>query len=202
MSRINYLCKKMRTFSKIFLISFLLIFQSCELFESREPESPTQTKSSYRVPVEPTDVIENLKNSFRDKNSNDYRKNFSSGSPLVDRNFFFLPSSNVVTIFPVDWTIAEEFQYFNNLVIRVPSAIPIQLTLTDEEYELQADSSIYSAKYSISVPVLNSAPVIYEGNIRFIMTTDINSAWVIYYWEDLAIQGFKSWSELKLEFYL
>ena len=74
----------MKSLIKIFLIFILLIFQACDLFESREPESPTETKSSYRVPVEPTDVIENLKNSFKDKNSNDYKKNFSSGSPLVD----------------------------------------------------------------------------------------------------------------------
>ena len=187
---------------KIISLFALLTFQACDIFDSREPESPSETKSSYRVPVEPSDVIENLKNSFKDKNSNDYRKNFSSGSPLVDRNFYFVPSSNVLTVFPTDWTLAEEFQYFNNLVIRVPETIPIQLTFSQEEYELQADSAIYSAAYSISVPVQNSIPVIYEGNLRFIMTTDINSAWVIYYWEDVASQNLKSWSNLKIEFYL
>ena len=187
---------------KIISLFALLTFQACDIFDSREPESPSETKSSYRVPVEPSDVIENLKNSFKDKNSNDYRKNFSSGSPLVDRNFYFVPSSNVLTVFPTDWTLAEEFQYFNNLIIRVPETIPIQLTFSQEEYELQADSAIYSAAYSISVPVQNSIPVIYEGNLRFIMTTDINSAWVIYYWEDIANQTIKSWSNLKVEFYL
>ncbi|MDH3267751.1 MAG: hypothetical protein OEM46_02735 [Ignavibacteria bacterium] len=187
---------------KICFFSSLLILQACDIFESREPESPNETKSSYRVPVEPPDVIENIKNSFKDKNANDYKKNFSSGSPLVDRNFYFFPSSNVLNIFPTDWTIAQEFQYFNNLVIRVPQSIPIVLSFSDEQYELQADSAVYSAKYFISVPVQNSAPVIYEGNLRFLMSTDINAAWVIYYWEDIATQNSKSWSELKIEFYL
>jgi hypothetical protein len=192
----------MKTSLSIWCFSFFLILQACDIFESREPENPNETKSSYRVPVEPTDVIENLKNSFKDKNSNDYKKNFSSGSPLVDRNFYFVPSNNVINNFPTDWTIAQEFQYFNNLVIRVPQDIPVTLTFSDEQYELQADSSVYSAKYFISVPVQNSVPIIYEGNLRFIMTTDINSAWVIYYWEDIATQASKSWSELKFEFYL
>ncbi len=110
----------MKTCLLIYYFSFFILLQACDIFESREPENPNETKSSYRVPVEPTDVIENLKNSFKDKNSNDYKKNFSSGSPLVDRNFYFIPSSNVQNIFPTDWTIAQEFQYFNNLVIRVP----------------------------------------------------------------------------------
>ncbi len=121
-------------------------------------QNPNETKSSYRVPVEPTDVIDNFKNSFKDKNSNDYKKNFSSGSPLVDRNFYFIPSSNVLNIIPTDWTVAQEFQYFNNLVIQTPQDIPISLTLTEEQYDLQADSAIYSAKYFISVPVQNSVP--------------------------------------------
>jgi len=192
----------MKTCLLIYYFSFFILLQACDIFESREPENPNETKSSYRVPVEPTDVIENLKNSFKDKNSNDYKKNFSSGSPLVDRNFYFIPSSNVQSIFPTDWTIAQEFQYFNNLVIRVPQSIPMALSFSDEQYDLQADSAVYSAKYLISVPVQNSAPLNYEGNLRFLMTTDINAAWVIYYWEDIATQTSKNWSELKIEFYL
>lgn len=190
----------MKSLIQIFLIPIFLMFQACDLFESREPESPTETKSSYRVPVEPNDVIENLKNSFKDKNSNDYKKNFSSGSPLVDRDFIFMPASNVLPIFPIPWTINQEFQYFNSMVTRVPSEFPIQLSLTNEQYDIQADSAIYSAEYSINVPVLNSTPAVYEGNLRFVMVTDINSAWVIYYWEDIAKQNFDSWSQLKIEY--
>jgi len=190
----------MKTSLSIWCFSFFIVFQACEIFESRDPQSPDESKSSYRVPVEPTDVIENLKNSFKDKNSNDYKKNFSSGSPLVDRNFYFIPSSNDLNINPTDWTVAQEFQYFNNLVIKVPQDNPMTLTFSDEQYDLQADSAIYAAKYLISVPVQNSVPIIYEGNLRFIMTTDINAAWVIYFWEDIANQGLLSWSNLKSEY--
>ena len=141
-----------------------------------------------------------LENAFTDKNANDYKKNFSSGQPLVDRDFYFLPSSNVAPYFPPDWNIGSEFQYFNNLVITVPENNPINVSFTNEEYDVQGDSAIYSSTYSISVPVLNSVPIIYGGSTKFIMITDQNSVWVIYYWEDIAQQGFKSWSELKYEF--
>lgn len=190
----------MKTSLSIWCFSFIIVLQACEIFESRDPQSPDESKSSYRVPVEPIDVIENLKNSFKDKNSNDYKKNFSSGSPLVDRNFYFIPSSNDLNINPTDWTVAQEFQYFNNLVIKVPQDIPMTLTFSDEQYDLQADSATYAAKYLISVPVQNSVPIIYEGNLRFIMTTDINAAWIIYFWEDIANQGLLSWSNLKSEY--
>jgi len=192
----------MNTFWKILAFIFFITLSACDLFQVREPENPSETKSSYRVPIEPQDVIENLKNAFNDKNANDYKKNFSTGLPLVNRDFFFVPSGNVISIFPSDWYVDTEFQYFNNLVTRTPQDVPITLTFTDEVYDIRADSSIYSAKYFISVPVLNSDPKLYEGSLKFTMTTDINDAWIIYFWEDIANQRSKSWSELKIEFYL
>jgi hypothetical protein len=191
----------MKTYWKILLITFLAILAACDLFQVRDPEYPTETKSSYRDLVEPKDVIQNLINTFIDKR-NDYKKNFSTGLPLVNRDFFFAPSGNVSTIFPTDWYVDEEFQYFNNLVTRSQQDVPITLSFTDEVYDIRADSSIYSAKYFLSVPVLNSEPNVYKGSLKFSMTTDINAAWIIYFWEDVAEQGSKSWSELKIEFYL
>ena len=192
----------MNTFFKILPPVILLILVGCDLFEVRNPENPTDTKSGYRVPVEPKDVIQNIFNSFRNRNANDYKKNFAEGPPLVNREFFFVPSGNVLSSFPTDWTVEQEFQYFNNLVSRTPQGVAVNLTFTNEFYDVRADSSIYSAEYSISVPVLNSEPSVYEGSIKFTMITDINAAWVIYFWEDIAKVGAKSWSELKIEFYL
>ena len=184
------------------LLTFLGILAACDLFQVRNPEDPSEPKSSYRVPFEPKDVIQNLINAFNDKNPNDYKKNFSTGLPLVNRDFFFVPSGNVISSFPTGWYVNEEFQYFNNLVTRSPKDVPISLSFTDEVYDIRSDSSIYSAKYFISVPVLNSDPKVYEGSLKFTMTTDINAAWIIYFWEDIAKQDSKSWSELKIEFYL
>ncbi|OGU69680.1 MAG: hypothetical protein A2W30_00375 [Ignavibacteria bacterium RBG_16_36_9] len=191
----------MKIYWKILLLSFLLSLAACDLFQVRDPEDPSETKSSFRVPVEPKDVIQNLINAFNDKNANDYKKNFSTGLPLVNRDFFFIPSGNVLSSFPTDWYVDEEFQYFNNLIIRSPQDIPITLSFTDEQYDIRADSTIYSAKYFLNVPALNSAPKVYEGSLKFTMTTDFNDAWVIYFWEDIAKQDYKSWSELKIEFY-
>jgi len=191
----------MKTYWEILLLSFLVSLTACDLFQVRDPEDPSQTKSSYRVPVEPKDVIQNLINSFKDKNPNDYKKNFSTGLPLVNRDFFFVPSGNVVSSFPTDWYVDEEFQYFNNVVSRSPQDIPISLSFTDEVFDIRADSSIYSAKYFLSLPVLNSEPRVFQGSLKFTMTTDINAAWVIYFWEDIADQESKSWSELKIAFY-
>jgi len=191
----------MKSTSKILLITFIIQIQACDIFESREPESPDQTKSNYRTPVEPSDVIVNLINSFQDKNANDYQKNFSPGQPLFDKIFYFVPASDAQPNFPEPWTISQEFQYFNNLVISAPNEFPLQLIFTNEEYQLQADSAIFTATYTISVPVLNSEPESYEGNVKYFMAQS-NTIWAIYYWEDITKQSSQSWSILKREFYL
>jgi hypothetical protein len=191
----------MKTYFKILIVLLIFIFFGCDIFEVRNPESPTDTKSGYRIPVEPKDVIQNIINSFRDRNANDYVKNFAGGPPLVEQDFFFSPSGNVLSSFPTDWTVEQEFQYFNNLVTRTAQDISITVTFLNEFYDVRADSAIYSADYSISVPVLNSEPGVYEGSVKFTIITDINAAWVIYFWEDIAKVGVKSWSELKIEFY-
>jgi hypothetical protein len=192
----------MKTSLKIILIIIVFTLVSCDLFQVRDPQNPKEPKSSYRVPVEPKDVIQNLINSFSDKNSNDYKKNFSTGLPLVNRDFYFVPSGNVLSNFPSNWTVNEEFQYFNNLITRTPQNIPITLLFSDEEFDIRTDSSIYSAKYFLTVPVANSESKIFKGSLKLTMKTDINAAWVIYFWEDIAEQDSKSWSELKIEFYL
>lgn len=192
----------MKMTSKIVLGIILISLTGCDLFDTRDPENPSETKSSYRVPVEPKDVIQNLINSFNDKNSDDYKKNFSTGLPLVNREFFYVPSGNVSSIFPSDWDVDDEFQYFNNLISRSPEGVPVSLSFSEEVYDIRADSSLYTAKYSLSIPVQNSDPKIFQGSLKFTMTRDINSAWIIYFWEDIAIQNIKSWSELKIEYYL
>jgi hypothetical protein len=183
------------------IISLALLFEACDIFETRDPESPSNTRSSFKTPVVPEDVIENLINSFSDKNANDYQKNFSPGLPLVNREFFYAPSGNVLTNFPDNWNVDSEFQYFNNLVSRISEGLPITLTLSNGLVDLRADSAIYAADYFLSIPDLNSGSRIFEGSLKFTMVTDINAAWVITYWEDIAKAGSKTWSELKIEFY-
>ena len=61
----------MKNYWKILLIIFIMTFASCDIFQVRDPEEPRDTRSGYRVPVQPSDVIQNLINAFNEKNSND-----------------------------------------------------------------------------------------------------------------------------------
>lgn len=186
----------------IILLLALIFNYGCDIFETRDPEQPNSSRSNFEIPSEPQIVIQNLQNAFSDRNSDNYQKNFASGPPLVNKIFSFLPTSQALSSDPAlwaSWDVVSEFQYFNNLVTRVPEGLPITLLLSEEQYSPSIDSTIYTAKYFISIPNLTGDPEIYEGSLKFNMITDNQLAWVIHYWEDIAKENSSSWSNLKIE---
>lgn len=190
----------MKMILKILFLSVILIY-GCDIFETRDPEEPDRSRSNYETPSEPQIVIQNLQNAFSDRNSDNYKKNFALGPPLVNRIFSFLPTSLALSSDPAlwaNWNVDNEFRYFNNLVTRVPEGLPITLLLSEEQFSPSIDSTIYTAKYFISIPNLTGDPEIYEGSLKFNMITDNQLAWVIHYWEDISKESSNSWSDLKI----
>jgi hypothetical protein len=184
---------------KIFALILLVgIFAGCDIFETREPEQPEQNRSNYTTPLEREILIQNLINSFSDKNGVNYLKSFSEAG-FTDQIFSFVPSSVALSQFQIwdSWSRESEEQYFNNLINKVPDDLPITLILSNENYSPIEGGFIFSAEYSLSVPKLNANPDIYRGSLKFNLVQDSRSVWVIHFWEDIAQQPDPSWSELK-----
>ena len=182
----------------IILTAFLV---SCDLFQTRPPEGPDQSRSNYISPSEPKILIENIINSFSDKNADNYRKSFESNPTGIA--FTFVPTSSAQVTYQsiwLDWNIDSEFQYFKSAQTTVPSELPMTLSLSTEQGSfsvLGADSVKYNSKYSISIPQYNSNALNYQGNVEFTLIRDSRQIWVINYWKDYAIQDYSSWSDLK-----
>ena len=178
-----------------------IVLVGCDIFTTRVPEDPDQSKSSYVDAFERKTVIQNLINAFSDKNVNDYSKSFSNLN-FTNRQFNFVPSSTALTRYQsiwVDWNLTSEVQYFNNVINTVPPESLVNLTLSIEEdsFSLLGDSLRYSSNYSISVPQRSGDPLYFEGNVEFSMILDSRSIWVIYFWKDNAVGDNPSWSDLK-----
>jgi hypothetical protein len=192
---------------KIFLIILTILpLTSCDLFTTRNAENPDQTRSNFQPPVEPAIVIENLKNSLADKNVQNYIACFVD-TIFADQSYNFSASSEALSLYQIfiqGWGLNEERRYFNSVTNRVPVDFPISLTLSNENYSsLSGDSLIYSATYSINLPISSGDPVPqnYAGNLQFNMLRDSRSEWVIYFWKDTKSEALPSWSELKGSFY-
>jgi hypothetical protein len=192
--------------SIIFISIILLSLTACDLFTTRNAENPDQTRSNFQPPVEPAIVIENLKSSLSDKNVQNYIACFVD-TIFADQTYNFSASSEAISLYQIfvqGWGLNEERRYFSSVTNRVPVDFPISLSLSNENYSsLSGDSLVYSATYSLNLPVSSSDPIPqnYAGNLQFNMLRDSRSEWVIYYWKDTKSESLPSWSELKGSFY-
>jgi len=188
----------------ILFISFTLV--SCDLFTTREGETPDQGRLNFQTAVQPGLVIENLKNALKDKNISNYMACFVD-TLFANKNFMFISSSEAALIYPIflhGWGLSEEKSYITNVFNTLPLDLPVTLTLSDTIVSyLSGDSLIYSASYFLNVPFASAElfPTNYSGNLEFSMLRDDRAIWVIYLWKDNKSQALPSWSDLKGSFY-
>ena len=184
------------------LVIILLLFSavSCDIFETRDAESPDQSRSNFQPATSPEILIQNLIDSFADKNVVNYQNSFVTG--LSNRVFTFVPSSTALSRFQnlwQTWNIDAEVQYFNNMKTSVPDELPVLLSglsLSPESFSIFGDSLKYNSEYFISVPQSNSEPLIFQGNLELSMI-NVSTVWLVYFWKDNAIEDNPSWSDLK-----
>ncbi len=183
----------------IFII-LLISSVSCDIFETRDAEPPDQSRSNYQPATSPEILIQNLIDSFADKDVVNYQNTFVTG--LSSRVFTFVPSSTALSRFQnlwPTWNIDAEVQYFNNMKTSVPDELPVLLSglsLSPESFSIFGDSLKYNSEYFISVPQRNSEPLIFQGNLELSMEI-VSTVWLVYFWKDNAIEDNPSWSDLK-----
>ena len=185
---------------KLVIILLLISSVSCDIFETREAEPPDQQRSNYVPATSPEILIQNLIDSFADKDVVNYQNTFVTG--LSNRVFTFVPSSTALSrfqnIWPT-WNIDAEVQYFNNMKTSVPDELPVLLSglsLSPESFSIFGDSLRYNSEYFISVPQINSEALIFQGNLELSMI-NVSTVWLVYFWKDNAIEDNPSWSDLK-----
>ncbi len=186
----------------VFMTMFTVL--ACDIFETREPESPTQAGSNFRPPTQPEVVLDNLQNAISERNTENYLRSFVD-STFSSRQFEFIPTqeaqSRYFTVF-LNWSLDLEREYFENLRSQtVPSAFST-LIFNDGRFEsLQSDSAEYNANYRIVFQHNRpDTPTEAEGTVLFYLSTDSRNNWAIHRWVDFKTGSDFSWSELKGRF--
>jgi hypothetical protein len=191
----------MRYFAVIFL---LLLLGGCDLFQTRDAQKPDQPRSNYQIAVTPDLLIQNLINSLKDVNLQNYLACFSDTS-FSGKSYLFYPSIGAASLYPSfasPWDKKNESAYFTNLISRIPSDVPVTLVITNTNSSQLGDSIIYSASYTLNVPFTDSSiPSLYQGDLKFSMIRDSRLVWSIYLWLDIKSTQSPSWSELKGRLY-
>ncbi|HZW39628.1 MAG TPA: hypothetical protein VFF33_10030 [Ignavibacteriaceae bacterium] len=186
-----------------YLLGFILLFISgCDIFDTRDAETPEQGRANFQTAFNPEDVINNLINSLKDRNLENYLACFSDSS-YTSKIFIFDFAPGTAFVFETTWTKKQEEQYFNNLKNKIEENQQITLILNNASFSSPSgDSIFYTASYVLNVPHIdNNIPKNYEGELKFNLIRDDRSIWSIYYWQDIKTDNKSSWSDLKGWFY-
>ncbi len=184
---------------------FALILVGCDIFQTRSSEAPISARSTFEFPSSPQIVIQNLVNSLKEKNAQNYLLCFSDGSSS-EYPFRFIPSGSVANpqIFDSEWNVLSEERYFRSLVSKLAPDDPILLYLSDELSEkFGADSTIYTANYSLILPQKANISINhFQGIVKFTMNINTRTAGVyISRWIDIKNSADPCWSDLKGIYY-
>lgn len=191
----------MRNLKYLFLS--LLIF-GCDIFTTREPENPVQTRNTW-IPSTTVDIlIQNLKNSLSEKSTENYLRCFIDSS-LTGKNFSFLPATESYATYSslfANWNIQNERIYFENLKSKIKENGSITLSIFNEDRgTIQGDSVNYSASYLLIVDhSIENISKEFHGHLQFTLFRNIKGEWSILRWKDSKRSEYLTWSDLKGRF--
>lgn len=177
------------------LVLSIIIVAGCDLFQTREPESPTQGTSSRETPTTHDIVLSNLRNAIAEKNVENYMSCFTD--PAL-RPFIYEPSPDQQANF-TQWGLESERRSFQNMT----SSLNGRSSFTDSIYNSNISSSFvtYFMTYTLFVPHQDpNAPRLVRGTMELYFIQDSLHLWSIYRWVDRKTRPDSTWSYLKAWF--
>jgi hypothetical protein len=185
---------------KFILVILIFACVSCDLFTTRDSETPTSSGNAS-VPATSVDILfSNLQSSLGNKILENYLACLVDTS-FLRKKFKFIASSGSSSQYPIlnGWNYESERQYFKNLKAIAKTGQLTVLTLSNlNNTQLGSDSSICQIDYSLSFPA-NDQTIsgTYQGSAQFKIYRDSRLQWVIVEWTDFRKENIQSWSELK-----
>jgi len=197
--------RKLLSLLIIWLILFNL-FISCDLFTTREPETPTGSSSGGRqFPRDPQTVMDNLVDAVGRRSSVDYMYIFSPDEDDSAR-FEFIPDPESVRSFPGrfdNWDLKQEERFSATLFAAATTpldSIAFLEIIVDRETVI-GDSAQTSVQYDLRIGHLREgAPRQMSGRMDIEMVKGDDGSWTMRRWIDVRLAGSSCWSDLKAHF--
>jgi len=189
---------------KIFVLPITLLLlagsSGCDIFQTRDPQSPTQSNSTFNPPINAEIVLSNLQYAIQEDNTDNYIRCFSV---TPSRPYDFIASQEARANYPGlfnQWSLESERRYFQNLGTPANGA-PSLIFSNQQTLTVSSDSVIYNMNYQLFFPHRRSnVPHLVQGNMQLYLGTDDQHRWAIYRWQDLKTSSDSTWSYWKAIF--
>lgn len=189
----------------VLIFVFLIFTTSCNLFNTRTPEEPTVSRGIFVPPTKPEYVIDNFKNSIRQKVADNFLACLIdyNQSDVVPTIYQFVPSAEANAKYQdifKNWDKNKERTAFIALISILPDSVVPRLEITGDFTIKISDSAVYSGSYFLEFQHNNQdQPKRFSGSLQFTMFPQ-NGRWAIQRWIDASITNDTvntTWSILK-----
>lgn len=178
------------------------------MFSTREPEEPDTGRSAFLPPTSPNIVISNFITSITEKHSGNYIACFTDENQNNENaSFQFIPSADALAVYSSvfsSWGINSEQIAFNSLLANMAKESYPELTFSNSELEIYADSAVYTADYYLKINhQIASISNEFAGALTMSIMNHDNGQWSINRWRDLKLKDDTigvTWSVLKAQF--
>jgi hypothetical protein len=176
----------------------VLIFAGCDLFQTRDPQPPTQNISTFETPTSQDIVVRNLQYAVTENNVQNYLRCF------VDTNYrpyVYEPSADVQSSF-IQWNLESERRYFQNIGATLNGVASLSDSITAKNiFPGPPQSAAWFMNYVLYVPHQDArAPKLVRGSMELDMIEDSLHRWSINRWVDKKTTADSTWSYLRAWF--
>jgi hypothetical protein len=187
-------------------ITIAILISGCDLFRTREPDTPDAGRTDYQPPTTPNIVLINLTSSFKNKNVENYISCFSENLTDNTNKFLFVPSADAQARYAAlfsGWSIDYERRVFMSMITGVLDGQAPNLVLNNGKFDvILPDSAVYESDYLLQPNNKNgSVGEIYSGTLQFTLKPENSGLWSIHKWLDASSSindsTGTSWSILK-----
>lgn len=175
-----------------------LVSGGCDLFQTRDPEQPTQNTSTFETPTTYDIVLRNLTYAISENNAENYMRCFVD---TALRPYVFEPSPEEAVNF-TQWNLEAERRYFQNMGSTLNGTMSLIDSISNKNISPGPPASaVFYMNYFLYVPHPDSrAPRSVRGNMELYMVEDSLHRWSIYRWVDKKTAADSTWSYLKAWF--
>lgn len=192
---------RIRLYTGSLLFIILFFYLNCQNpFDTRDAETPINSRSNREIPSDPDAVLRNLQTAILDKSVPDYMYCLTP----MENLFRFVPDPSISEQNPVvfrEWNLTAEQNYMNQVRNYVPADSISRLFFDVVSTEVFADSALLRRKYTLILhhTYQGNVPRIAQGEVEFWIFRDAGH-WYIRKWVDIGSPSIPSWSSSKAGF--
>src|SRR6202008_3285660 len=164
-------CGGNRFTQSVVLVLCTVSLQKCDIFQTRDPEPPTQSTSTRKPPDTPEIVLDNLKSAIQEHNVENYIRSFVDTTLPGAPSFSFSASGDFAGLFR-SWQLEDERRYFQNLGAPV-SGVPFLTFSNLQQINRASATTEFTMDYLLFYPHRQATePKEVKGYMHLYLQTD------------------------------